>query len=128
MVNNLKLVRCEKKYWEFVRILRNKYRKSFGNQETISKKKHLDFMLKNAYNYYICLRGGVPVGFIGVVSGDIRVAVEKKYRGSGIGKFMLNEIIKLHPDSFAKVKINNINSLALFESCGFEKKYYLLEQ
>ena len=46
----------------------------------------------------------------------------------GVGKFMINEIMKIFPKSYAKVKIENEASLKLFESCGFEKKYYVLEK
>jgi RimJ/RimL family protein N-acetyltransferase len=41
---------------------------------------------------------------------------------------MINEIMKLHPDAFAKVKLDNEASLRLFEKCGFKKRYYLLER
>ena len=33
-----------------------------------------------------------------------------------------------HPASEAKVKIENEASIKLFESCGFKKKYYILER
>ena len=41
---------------------------------------------------------------------------------------MINSLITLHPDAFAKVKIDNEASVKLFESCGFKKKYYILEK
>lgn len=41
---------------------------------------------------------------------------------------MINELIKFHPDAFEKVKLDNEASIRLFESCGFKKKYYLLEK
>ena len=69
-----------------------------------------------------------PVGFVGQIDGDIRVAVDPEYQGKGVGKFMINQIMKLHPESIAKVKLGNEASIRLFESCGFEKKYYILER
>jgi len=41
---------------------------------------------------------------------------------------MVEGFIKKFPDSFAKVKIDNEASRKLFESCGFKKKYYILEK
>jgi L-amino acid N-acyltransferase YncA len=41
---------------------------------------------------------------------------------------MINEIMNLFPDAVAKVKLDNEASLKLFEKCGFEKRFYLLER
>ena len=41
---------------------------------------------------------------------------------------MVEEIMKSHPSAIAKIKIGNAASIKLFESCGFKKKYYLLER
>ena len=46
----------------------------------------------------------------------------------GAATFALNELMKLHPEAKAKVKLENGASLRLFEKCGFKKKYYLLEK
>ena len=40
----------------------------------------------------------------------------------------INKLVKMYPDAFAKVKVDNESSLKLFESCGFKKKYYILEK
>ena len=50
------------------------------------------------------------------------------FQKRGIGKFMINELMARHPQSVAKVKIENEASLRLFESAGFKKKYYILEK
>ena len=71
---------------------------------------------------------GTPAGYVGVIDRDIRVATHPDYQGKGVGKFMINAMMNLHPDAFAKVKIENIPSLRLFEACGFTKKYYILEK
>jgi len=41
---------------------------------------------------------------------------------------MIDEIMKINPFAYAKVKLDNEASIKLFERCGFKKKYYLLEK
>ena len=72
--------------------------------------------------------GVVPAGFIGTVEGDIRIAVSPLFQNQGVGKFMLNTFLEDNKKIQAKIKIQNEASLRLFESCGFEKKYYILER
>jgi len=37
-------------------------------------------------------------------------------------------LMERYPTSIAKVKIENEASLRLFESCGFKRKYFILEK
>ena len=85
-------------------------------------------MEKNCNFFYICLDKDKPIGYIGVINKDIRVATHPDYQGNGVASFMVREVMKIHPDAFAKVKIENEASLRLFESCGFKKKYFILER
>ena len=124
----LELVRCERKYWDFIIELRNASREGFIAQETIDVKSHYKYMQTHCESYYIALEDGQPVGWVGEMNGDIRVATHADHQRNGIAKFMVNELMKLHPDAFAKVKLDNEASVRLFESCGFKKKYYLLER
>jgi hypothetical protein len=78
--------------------------------------------------YRICLLDNEPAGFVGVIEDDIRVATDPKFKKMGIGKFMIEEIMKEFPTAFAKVKIENIASLKLFSSCGFVPKYTILHK
>jgi len=127
---NYKLVQNDKKYWEFIRNLRNNKltKNGFIQQDNIELETHIEFMKKQADNYYVCLLDDNPVGYVRSIDGDISVATLPEFQRMGIGKFMINEIIKLFPKSYAKIKIENEASLKLFESCGFEKRYYLLER
>lgn len=127
-----------KEYSEFVRQLRNDptVKKGFIQQRHISFDEHDEYMKKHEGNYYIALSEDFdleedwypPLGYCGVIDGDIRVAVSPEYQGKGVATFMIKEMQKRFPDAFAKVKIENEASLRLFEKCGFKKKYYILEQ
>ena len=124
----LRMVRCLYSHWDFILLLRNRLKDGFILQEDISATDHHEFMVDNANNYMICTHEDTPVGFVGQVDGDIRVATHPEYQGMGVGKFMINEFMKNNPSCSATVKIENAPSLNLFESCGFKKKYFVLER
>ena len=126
----MEFIKNEEKYWEFIRKLRNhpELKSGFIQQEHISQEKHLKHMQQYSTNYYICIINSIPTGYIGVIDRDIRIATHPNYQGKGVGKFMVNALMKLHPDSLAKVKVENEASLRLFMACGFRKKYYILEK
>jgi len=127
---NLTLVDNEPKFYEFIRELRlhPENINGFTNQNYFTEEEQNKYMEKNEKHYKICLKGTLPVGFVGVIDGDIRVATKPEFKGMGIGKFMINEIMKTYPNSFAKIKINNESSIKLFESCDFEIKYIIMER
>jgi ribosomal protein S18 acetylase RimI-like enzyme len=134
----MEIVKCSKKYWEFVRTLRNNEKVQEGFIETIEITPEMQEKYMNKYNecYRVVLAevhvgdslSKVPVGFVGVIENDIRVCTHPNFQGRGYGKFMINECMKIWPNAFAKVKIKNKASLKLFESCGFNKKYYILKR
>jgi len=125
---NFELVNCSKEYWDFVRCLRNDQRVNDGFIEKTVITPQMQDIYMNKYSncYRIALANGIAAGYVGVLDDDIRVCTHPNYQGMGIGKFMINEIVKTWPSAFAKIKINNIASIRLFESCGFTKKYYIL--
>lgn len=128
---NLKLVTNNPKYYEFIRELRNHTDNISGFiiQTTITKEDQIKYMEKYGEFYYIAINeSGIPVGFIGVVDNDIRVAVHPDFKNQGVGKFMVNEIIDNYPNSIAKIKINNTSSIKLFESCGFKTKFLIMSK
>ena len=127
---NLKLVINNRKYWEDIRQLRNDERVKLGfiQQSEISFDDHVRYMQKNSQYFYICLDNGQFAGYIGNIDNDIRVATHPDHQCKGVATFMLNELMKKHPEATAKVKIENEASLRLFEKCGFKKKYFLLEK
>lgn len=116
-------------YWNFIRELRNhpQVKLGFTQQKHISEKEHYRFMEKYGLHYFICLVDDIPAGYMGVVNNDIRVATHPDYQDMGIGKYMIEELLKRYPQAIAKIKLDNIASINLFEKCGFKKKYYILE-
>ena len=126
----MKLVQNKKEYWDFIRDLRNHkdVKTGFIQQQHISEEMHSEHMSLFGEHYYICLVDGETAGYAAAIKNDIRVATHPDFQGKGVGKYMINELTKKHQDIFAKVKINNEASLRLFESCGFKKKYYILEK
>jgi len=125
---HMELTNCTHIYWEFIRALRNDKRTQSGfiQKEYITKEAQEIYMKLNASNYKIALLNGSPVGYVGVIDNDIRVCTHPDYQGKGVGKFMIKEIIKIWPNSKAKIKINNFNSIKLFEACGFRKEFLIM--
>ena len=126
----MELVKNSYIYWEFIRNLRNMdgVKEGFIQQDTISSRQHEEYMKKNSHSFWICIDKGHPIGYIGIIDLDIRVATHPNHQGKGVASFMLNEVMKKNPNAVSKVKIDNLASLRLFEKCGFVKKYYLLEK
>lgn len=124
----MELVECTSEYWEFVRTLRMDERvvDGFIKNVEITPAEQVQYMNQYAQCYRIALLDGNPVGFVGVIEDDIRVCTHPDYQGSGIGKFMINECMQIWPMALARVKIDNLASLKLFESCGFTKKFIIL--
>lgn len=125
-----KLIKNSEEYWEFIRKLRNldSVKKGFIKQENISKKKQQEYMAKNGDNFWICLEGHTPIGYVGVINDDIRVATHPDHQKKGVGVFMINEVMKKYPNAYARIKLDNEASIKLFERCGFTKRYFILER
>ena len=118
------------KYFNFVRLLRSDQRVQDGFIENVSitEEQQEKYMQKYSDNYIIALYNGEAAGFAGSIDKDIRVCVHPDFHKKGIGKALIKELMIRFPDSFAKVKIENEASRALFESCGFTVKYWLMEK
>ena len=130
MYMELKLIDCSPEYWEFVRILRMDDRVIDGFIQTtpITKGEQAQYMGKHSQFYRIALLDGNPAGYVGVIDDDIRVCTDPAHQHKGVGKFMIEECIKIWPTAYAKVKIGNTASLNLFKACGFEEKFVILKK
>ena len=130
MVEEYSFVKNEPKYYEFIRNLRldKRVKPGFIKTNHITPEEQIKYMEKYSNCFYLCLIGDKPAGYIGVIDGDIRVATHPDFQRKGVGKYMINEMTKTFPSSFAKIIIDNSASLELFKSCGFKIKYYILEK
>ncbi len=119
---NLKLINNSEEHYEFIRELRvhPDNISGFIEQVEITPEQQIEYMSKYRDNYYIALEDNRPVGWVGVIDGDIRVCVHPEDKGKGVGKFMIDELMKIHPKSYAKVLWGNDPSQRLFHSCGFK--------
>lgn len=126
----LKFVKCEEKYWDFIRKLRNSAvaQKGFREQVNITQDQQVLYMNKYNSCYWVCLADGEPAGYIGVIKDDIRVAVCHWYQGQGVGKFMVDNLMEVAPNAQAVIKINNLASQNLFKACGFKTTYVIMEK
>lgn len=129
-MNNYRLIPNEEKYYEFIRELRTCDENTLGfiNQEKISTEQQYEYMSKYGQFYYICLLENEPVGFVGVIEDDIRVATSPRYKKMGVAKFMILEIMKIFPNAIAKIKSNNFASISLFKTCGFSTDYVIMKK
>ncbi len=118
----MKVVKCEFKYWNFVRELRMDKRvvSGFIEQVNITENQQDIYMTKNSNNYLIALINDKPVGYIGVIENDIRICTHPDFQGQGVAKLLINECKKKWSNATAKVKTANIPSKNLFLSCGYK--------
>jgi RimJ/RimL family protein N-acetyltransferase len=77
-------------------------------------------------NYYVIALDTSPIGYIGDVDKDIRICVHPDFQNNGYGTESIKEFHKLFPNSLAKIKIDNEQSLKSFENAGYKITYFLL--
>lgn len=119
----LKFINNDERYFQFIKELRIHPENvgGFIEKVEITHQQQIEYMKKYSDKYYIALENDNPVGWIGQIDNDIRVCTHPQHKGKGIGKFMLNELIKIYPQSTARVLLDNLPSNKLFISCGFTK-------
>ena len=125
----MELVECTKDYWEFIRVLRNDSRIVDGFIESthITTEMQLNYMNTYSQYYRVAVINSIPAGYVGVIKDDIRICTHPDFQEQGVGKFMLTEIIKIFPNAYGKVKINNEASRKLFLKAGFNEKFIIYE-
>ena len=115
-------------YWEFIRNLRNNGLVNHGFIEMghISYEQQKKYMSNHGKNYYVIELDSSPIGYIGDVDKDIRICVHPDFQNNGYGAESIKEFHKLFPNSLAKIKIDNEQSLKSFENAGYKITYFLL--
>lgn len=116
---NLIMIPNNQAYWEFIRNLRNSDREHFVDQKEISREEQTNYMARYNNNYYITLLDNNPVGYLGYIDDDVRIAVTPSSRRLGVGSFMITKFLKKNKKCKAKVLNSNNASLTLFSSLGF---------
>ena len=88
----LELVPNKEGYYEFIRNLRNddRVRDGFIQQEHISLEEQVAYMQVHESDYFICLNDETPVGYIGVIDGDIRLCTSPDHQRPGHWDFYVN--------------------------------------
>ncbi len=125
----LELVQNDERYYEFIRTLRNhpELISGFINQQEITSLQHASYMKVHGDKFHVCLFNGTPAGFIGVIEGDIRLAVLPEFQRNGVALFMVEQIMEIYPNAIAKVKMENMASRLLFEKVGFKPVFVIYE-
>jgi hypothetical protein len=120
----MELIAITKEHYEFVRELRMHPENAPGFIEdaNITTEDQVEYMKKYGENYFIALSYGKPVGYVGVIDNDIRICTHPMYHGTGVGKFMLSEIVKLYPQATGRIFKDNVASRKLFDFCGVSYK------
>ena len=132
-MKTLKLVKNNPSYWEFIRRLKNTdvSRANSVSSHIITPDEHKNYMKTYGEQYFICLKEDILVGYVGAnARGYISIAVAETARGQGLGKFMLKTYCSYEENANRRAIVSTSNdaSLALFESCGFKKRYYIFEK
>ena len=99
-------------YREFIRQLRMnpQLSRSFVISGYISKEDQYNYMEKYGLDYWVCLdKEDKPMGFIGVVEDDLRIAVDPKHRNKGVGSFMLKFVLGREKYKNMKIKVRKTN-------------------
>ena len=126
----MELIECTKNYWEFVRVLRNDKRvlDGFIKSTHITTEMQINYMNTHSQYYRVAVINNIPAGYVGVIKDDIRICTHPDFQSQGIGKFMLTEIMKIFPNAYGKVKINNEASRRLFLKAGFKEKFIIYDK
>lgn len=104
---------------------------NISHKEMPSLEQHLEFVRSKPYDcWYVIYSEGDFVGsiYLGKES-NIGLFIRKKYKGQGIGKQALRELIKLHPRDhyLANIAPNNQASFVFFLNMGFKYDSVLIE-
>ncbi len=95
----------------------------------LAGKRHAIDILSSETDYVVETHGKLVIGAVGVrrlsfhVSEIKHLSVRKKWRGKGIGRFLLKRALGMcvTPFAYATIREDNLSSIQLFESVGFSR-------
>jgi hypothetical protein len=113
------LVPAKEEHWSFIRDLRMHPDNISGflTEANITDEQQKQYMQKYGDCYFVALSYGKPVGYVGVIDGDIRICTDPSNKRSGVGKFMLRRIFEMFPKSKGRILKDNLASQRLFSKC-----------
>jgi RimJ/RimL family protein N-acetyltransferase len=117
-------------YWEFIRTLRNDERVAHGfiQKSSITKQQQAEYMTLHGHTYFIIFEDSIPIGYIGDVERDIRICISPEFQNQGYGTKAIQKFHEMYPNSLAKIKIDNKQSLKAFENAGYKIEYFLMSK
>jgi len=129
------LVKCDYRYWDFVKELRSHPTVQSGFIDQVQKIEYPDqtrYMSKNWENFWVLLDDNTCYGYIGLIGphkNEITYCVHPKYQGNGYGTIMVENLISRiqNISIWAKVKCDNIASCKVFEKINYFKNKYIYE-
>ena len=121
----IQIVDNHPRYWPFIGHLRSdpRVQRGFIDQiSSIDKERQAAHMLARGDRYVVAVTEAEGVvGYARSFDGDIGICVSPDHQGEGIGRMLVGEILRRYPDSFARIKADNPESLRLFRRCGFSQ-------
>lgn len=122
-LNKLQIVKSTREDWDYILDLRNSTREFYCNTEIIQKEDHYRYMEMTDAIVWIAYLKKQKIGFLKLNGTDLAIVLDAKYRGKGYAKKLLSlGIIEAKlPELTAITKQDNIPSLKLYQSLGYEK-------
>jgi len=123
MNGNLSIVVNSPAFWNAIRNIRNEDTSGFIQKGYIFRDMQEQYMRAHGNKYVVAIiedgKYGVKVvGYAGVIDNDIRFAVQKEYRGRGIGIELLRYIKWAYPEATGKIFDTNVASQKAFNRVG----------
>lgn len=88
--------------------------------EPIKKEDHYKWLEKNIQYFQIIYSGEHTYGAVRVQDNEISIWIDRKYWGSRIATFIIDQVCEEEKEWIAKITVDNIASMKSFIRAGFE--------
>jgi len=134
----IQLRSAEKKDWDVILTLRNKFFTNFYNQDKpLKKDEHYQYLEKQKtnpkFNHWMIVNESDILGYVRILDNDIGIMIKEEYQGKGIASQAL-EIAEEYAREMgikklvALVKFGNDSSKKIFLKNNYDLKMYWLEK